>query len=184
MTICNTMARAMHLRKDINQMRGGMPRFISNLFKETWFWLKLRVGFLTVEEIRHVWCSPTVDHSRTGSGAPPGAWCVSLSVSKMLAYCTCLSFIVFRIAATDGVSDEDRDVTDQFIDNVQQQGKQYRNLVKDGFIYNDSFLVINDYEEILRKGFKNKYFETHFVQNSKAFGWISFETLDVVIQMT
>jgi len=41
------------------------------------------------------------------------------------------------------------DVTDKYIDNVQQQWKQYRNLVKDGFIYNDSFLVINDYEEIL-----------------------------------
>ena len=75
----------------------------------------------------------------------------------MLAYCTCLAIIVTRIhAATDGVSDGDRDVTDQYIDNVQQQWKQYRNLVKDGFIYNDSFLVINDYEEILRKGFKNK----------------------------
>ena len=81
----------------------------------------------------------------------------------MLAYCTCLAFIVSKIAATDIVSDEnDRDVTDQYIDNVQQQWKQYRNLVKDGFIYNESFLVINDYEEILRKGSEKILFSLSF----------------------
>ena len=37
----------------------------------------------------------------------------------------------------------------QYLDTVQTQWKQYRNLVKDGFLYNDSFVVLNDYDELL-----------------------------------
>ena len=44
---------------------------------------------------------------------------------------------------------EESDNDERYIDTVQSQWKQYRNLVKDGFLYNDSFVVINDYDELI-----------------------------------
>ena len=60
----------------------------------------------------------------------------------MLAHCTFLSLIVIS------TSDSDSEAGERYIDTVQTQWKQYRNLVKDGFLYNDS-LVLNDYDELL-----------------------------------
>ena len=48
------------------------------------------------------------------------------------------------------ISDDDfYEENDKYIDEVQTQWKQYRNLAKDGFIYNDSFIVFDDYEELV-----------------------------------
>ena len=64
----------------------------------------------------------------------------------MLAHCTFLSLIVI-IASDSDYSDNDNN--EKYIDTVQSQWKQYRNLVKDGFLYNDSFVVINDYDDMI-----------------------------------
>ena len=64
----------------------------------------------------------------------------------MLAHCTFLSLIVI-IASDSDYSDNDNN--EKYIDTVQSQWKQYRNLVKDGFLYNDSFVVINDYDDLI-----------------------------------
>ena len=48
------------------------------------------------------------------------------------------------------ISDDDFfEENDKYIDEVQTQWKQYRNLAKDGFIYNDSFIVFDDYDELV-----------------------------------
>ena len=62
----------------------------------------------------------------------------------MLAHCTFLTLIVIITSDSDY-----NDESERYIDTVQSQWKQYRNLVKDGFLYNDSFVVINDYDEFL-----------------------------------
>ena len=69
----------------------------------------------------------------------------------MLAHCTFLSLIVIITSDSDYSDNhfEDSDNDERYIDTVQSQWKQYRNLVKDGFLYNDSFVVINDYDELI-----------------------------------
>ena len=62
----------------------------------------------------------------------------------MLAHCTFLTLIVIITSDSDYNEESER-----YIDTVQSQWKQYRNLVKDGFLYNDSFVVINDYDELI-----------------------------------
>ena len=62
----------------------------------------------------------------------------------MLAHCTFLTLIVIITSDSDY-----NDESERYIDTVQSQWKQYRNLVKDGFLYNDSFVVINDYDELI-----------------------------------
>ena len=62
----------------------------------------------------------------------------------MLAHCTFLILIVMITSDSDYNEESER-----YIDTVQSQWKQYRNLVKDGFLYNDSFVVINDYDELI-----------------------------------
>ena len=64
----------------------------------------------------------------------------------MLAHCTFLSLIVIITSDSDY---SDNDNNEKYIDTVQSQWKQYRNLVKDGFLYNDSFVVINDYDDMI-----------------------------------
>lgn len=64
----------------------------------------------------------------------------------MLAHCTFLSLIVIITSDSDY---SDNDNNEKYIDTVQSQWKQYRNLVKDGFLYNDSFVVINDYDDLI-----------------------------------
>lgn len=69
----------------------------------------------------------------------------------MLAHCTFLSLIVIITSDSDYSDNhfEESDNDERYIDTVQSQWKQYRNLVKDGFLYNDSFVVINDYDELI-----------------------------------
>ena len=69
----------------------------------------------------------------------------------MLAHCTFLSLIVIITSDSDYSDNhfEDNDNNERYIETVQSQWKQYRNLVKDGFLYNDSFVVINDYDDDL-----------------------------------
>lgn len=81
--------------------------------------------------------------SLTGSVHTPHS--PSASVAIMLAHCTFLSLIVIS------TSDSDSEAGERYIDTVQTQWKQYRNLVKDGFLYNDSFVVVNDYDELLNE---------------------------------
>ena len=84
--------------------------------------------------------SPGHPFSRSGHRAHSQ----SVSVAIMLAHCTFLTLIV--IITSDSEFIEERE---SYIDTVQSQWKQYRNLVKDGFLYNDSFVVINDYDELI-----------------------------------
>ena len=62
----------------------------------------------------------------------------------MLAHCTFLTLIVIITSDSEFIEEKE-----SYIDTVQSQWKQYRNLVKDGFLYNDSFVVINDYDELI-----------------------------------
>ena len=54
--------------------------------------------------------------------------------------------IILSLAVTVITDDASEDYNEKYIENVQNQWKQYRNLVKDGFLYNDSFVVISDYD--------------------------------------
>ena len=67
----------------------------------------------------------------------------------MLASVTLFITIFFNVIASAHSEEFNEDLNEKYIDSVQDQWKQYRNLVKDGFMYNDSFIVINDYEDIL-----------------------------------
>ena len=62
----------------------------------------------------------------------------------MLAHCTFLTLVVIITGDSEFIEEKE-----SYIDTVQSQWKQYRNLVKDGFLYNDSFVVINDYDELI-----------------------------------
>ena len=62
----------------------------------------------------------------------------------MLARCTFLTLVVIITGDSEFIEEKE-----SYIDTVQSQWKQYRNLVKDGFLYNDSFVVINDYDELI-----------------------------------
>ena len=67
----------------------------------------------------------------------------------MLASVTLFITIFVNVIASAHSEEFNEDLNEKYIDSVQDQWKQYRNLVKDGFMYNDSFIVINDYEDIL-----------------------------------
>ena len=67
----------------------------------------------------------------------------------MLAHCTFLTLIVIITSDSEFIETADNEERESYIDTVQSQWKQYRNLVKDGFLYNDSFVVINDYDELI-----------------------------------
>ena len=62
----------------------------------------------------------------------------------MLAHCTFLTLVVIITSDSEFIEEKE-----SYIDTVQSQWKQYRNLVKDGFLYNDSFVVISDYDELI-----------------------------------
>ena len=66
----------------------------------------------------------------------------------MLASVTLFITIFVNVIASAHSEEFNEDLNEKYIDSVQDQWKQYRNLVKDGFMYNDSFIVINDYEDI------------------------------------
>lgn len=76
---------------------------------------------------------------------------ISRSVSKMLLHTSLLSsFTIILLLSSLVISDDGfYEENDKYIDEVQTQWKQYRNLAKDGFIYNDSFIVFDDYEELV-----------------------------------
>ena len=62
-------------------------------------------------------------------------------VTKMLSCCVLVAAVLGRARGEAGTEQQ------QYLDTVQTQWKQYRNLVKDGFIYNDSIVVMSDYDE-------------------------------------
>ena len=71
----------------------------------------------------------------------PRALALSGAVTKMLSCCVLVAAVLGRVRGEAETEQQ------QYLDTVQSQWKQYRNLVKDGFIYNDSIVVMSDYDE-------------------------------------
>ena len=77
---------------------------------------------------------------------------LQLPVTKMLLHTSLPSIVSLTLLSSFILSSDNSEFleeSDKYIDEVETQWKQYRNLAKDGFIYNDSFIVFDDYEELV-----------------------------------